>query len=338
MTRNYANISTAIWRNDGFRELSRNGQHMYLLLTSQPDISAAGVLSLNVKRWSTRTNGVTTDEVRAALTELQDHRFIAFDTETEELLVRSFVRWDGGYGNTKRRPVILRAAQEVESETLRRWIAAEFRRLDLPTDGLVDGDADSLSASSLQSSAGGIDDGLFSLGNRLSDTASSSDGVVVSTGSREEPSTHNPHTRSQATATAKPRPETGTRLPENWPDTDEGQQSLDWAAEHYPAVNRPEELLKFTNYWLAKSGRDATKRSWYRTWQNWVIEANRRLSPPAQTNGSNGRRSGDWGQPSAGAKAIPADQRCERHPRFPASTCGPCRSEGLIPRKATNVA
>ncbi|BAL87328.1 hypothetical protein AMIS_21080 [Actinoplanes missouriensis 431] len=341
MTRNYANISTAIWRNEGFRNLSRQAQHMYLLLTSQPDISAAGVLSLNAKRWSTRTHGATTAEVVEALNELQEHRFIAFDTDTEELLVRSFVRWDGGYGNIKRRPVILRAASEVESELLRQWLAGEFRRLDLPTDGLAvgDRDGDSLSGPEGAASCDDIDDGLFPQENRLSGAASPPDGVVVTKALVVDPPTHNPHTPAQAPAAAKPRPENGTRLREDWDQTEECRRGREWASKDYPNVNLDEEVRKFMNHWLSKPGKNATKRDWYRTFQNWIMEANRRLSRYGQTNGQGGRfANGMNREPSAGAKAIPVGERCERHPRFPASTCGPCRSEGLISRKADSAA
>lgn len=67
MSRTYANISTAIWRRDEFRALDPHAQWMYLLLTSQPEISAAGVLPLSITRWSTRAKGVTPDMVVGAL-------------------------------------------------------------------------------------------------------------------------------------------------------------------------------------------------------------------------------------------------------------------------------
>jgi hypothetical protein len=33
------------------------------------------------------------------------------------------------------------------------------------------------------------------------------------------------------------------------------------------------EEIKFRNYWTAKTGKDATKISWPRTWENWIIRA-----------------------------------------------------------------
>lgn len=204
MSRNYANISTAIWRNEEFRALTVGAQHMYLLLTSQPDISAAGVLPLSVKRWSNQSSGATTASVMGVLTELASHRFIVFDTETEELLVRAFVRWDGGHTNPKRRPVIERAAKDVESVGIRRSLAVEFKRLGLP-DWLPDSlsgslpdspptEPDAPSAGRESSRESGIADELSSQGNSLSDRQSPSDGVVVSKGLYvvPQPTTSNP--------------------------------------------------------------------------------------------------------------------------------------------------
>jgi hypothetical protein len=134
MSRNYAQFSTAIWRpEDDFGELSLSAQWCYFMLGTQPDISAAGVLSLNVRRWSKRARGVTRDVVVEALQELQAAGKVFYDYDTEELLIRAFVKADGGYGNRKRQPVIERAALELESPRLRGILAAELRKLGHPT-------------------------------------------------------------------------------------------------------------------------------------------------------------------------------------------------------------
>ncbi len=132
MARNYANISTAIWRDDDFRALTVGAQHAYFLLATQPDISAAGVLPLTLGRWASRAEDSTIDTLELALAELAARRFIVIDRDSQELLVRSFVKWDGGYSNSKRRFAIRDAAEQIESDALRRALAAEFERLDLP--------------------------------------------------------------------------------------------------------------------------------------------------------------------------------------------------------------
>lgn len=178
VSRKYAHILTAIWRNEDFRDLTRDAQHGYLQLATQADISAAGVLALSLTRWAAQSRGTTPAMVAAVLTELQTKRFIVFDPATEELLVRSFVRWDGGYTNSKRLPVIERAAKDVLSPTIQRALAAEFARLGL------DSLSDSLSAAATPSSDRQTG---FPQVDTVSDTVSPSDGVVVTKKTTEMP-------------------------------------------------------------------------------------------------------------------------------------------------------
>ncbi len=137
MSRNYANIMTAIWREDDWCRLSADAQRTFFLLFSQPDITAAGVLALTIGRWSAKANNTTPASIRADLAELESARYVVVDYDHEELLVRTFVKWDGGSGNPKRRPIILRAAHDVVSPILRVALVAEFVRLGLPVDDLV---------------------------------------------------------------------------------------------------------------------------------------------------------------------------------------------------------
>jgi hypothetical protein len=211
MSRNYANFATAIWRpEDDFGDLTMPAQWAYFMLSTQSDISAAGVLSLNVRRWSMRARGVTREIVVAALKELQAAEKVFYDYDTEELLIRTFVKADGGYGNRKRRPVIERAALELESPRLREALAKELRKLG---DEVMEKLADRLSApygiaypseepqnvpGTSSTSAEGVatepDKVESSQVDRLSDGLSRFDGVVVTQGLGQvpQPSTHIP--------------------------------------------------------------------------------------------------------------------------------------------------
>lgn len=137
MTRSYANIVTAIWRPDSpFRDARMEDQRAYLMLVTQPDVSAAGTLQLTTKWWSSLAADTTLDDVHRVLASLSDARYVVIDWDTEELLIRSFVRHDNGYNNRKRRPAILDAARATRSPLIRRALAVEFGRLGLPTAGL----------------------------------------------------------------------------------------------------------------------------------------------------------------------------------------------------------
>lgn len=132
MARSYARIMTAIWRNKEFRALESGPQRAFLLLVSQPDITAVGVLPLTLRRWADMAADTTVVSLEKDLLALESGRFIAIDRVTEELLVRSFVKWDGGYNNRNRRPVIEAAALELTSPDLLEILGLEFGKLGLP--------------------------------------------------------------------------------------------------------------------------------------------------------------------------------------------------------------
>ena len=206
MSRDYARIMTSIWRNKEFRGLTEQQQRAYLFLVTQPDISAAGVLPLRVRRWADAASSSTADSLAQLFKELESGRFIVVDWDAEELLIRSFIRWDGGFNNPKRRPVIIRAAEEVESAMIARHIDLEFKRCGIhrPPDGPSGGSrrpteqsADSLSDSASVADRVELDDEPFpqvnSLSGSASDSAPTNHGVVVTFSSkRPQPSTLNP--------------------------------------------------------------------------------------------------------------------------------------------------
>jgi hypothetical protein len=195
VARSYARIITAIWRNKEFRRLRGAAQRVYLLLVTQPDISAAGTLPLTVRRWADLDADTTAPDIVNALEELETGRFIAMDRTTEELLVRSFVKWDGGYGNRKRRPVIESAGLAIDSYRLRRVLAMECERLGFTIDGLIetpDGSDDPPPSTPEESSNTQVDRLSDSVSDGHADGTSRSDRVVVGYVSTEEPTTLNP--------------------------------------------------------------------------------------------------------------------------------------------------
>jgi hypothetical protein len=57
-----------------------------------------------------------------------------------------------------------------------------------------------------------------------------------------------------------------------------------WAAAKAPNADLGLETEKFINFWVAKSGKDATKLDWVATWRNWILNA--RTSQPARMDHS----------------------------------------------------
>lgn len=128
--RNYGRFTTTIFRDDDFRELTVAEQGVYFMLGLQPEVSAAGTLPLTLRRWASMSAKLTRDDLAETLSVLDQRGHIVVDWDTEELLITKFVKWDGGIGNEKRRPVILEAGCAIASERIRHRLAYELARLD----------------------------------------------------------------------------------------------------------------------------------------------------------------------------------------------------------------
>lgn len=100
----------------------------------------------------------------------------------------------------------------------------------------------------------------------------------------------------------------GSRIPDDFEVTPE---MATWAKTECPGVGFTVETEKFRNYYLAKTGRDATKLDWPATWRNWILNARDRYGP------------------SNGAHAPPRDADCSncentRRARYDFDTTSPC--------------
>ncbi len=110
--------------------------------------------------------------------------------------------------------------------------------------------------------------------------------TVTSQGRHSTPTRPDP-TRPLEVAEATSRPRSrGSRLPEDWtlPDTDR-----QWALREKPGLDVDLEAAKFRDYWVGRSGKDATKLDWTATWRNWVRNARPSQRPPGQRRDDSGR-------------------------------------------------
>jgi hypothetical protein len=213
---------TAIWRNTEFRALDEAPQRAYLMLVTQPEITAAGVLALRLRRWADMAADTSVDSLVHCLKVLESGRFIVVDWDAEELLIRSFIRWDGGFNNPKRRPVIVRDASEVVSPTILGHLRTEFARCGISTD--PDGPPDKPSGrtrrrapdslSTSRTEINKVDPGPdpFPQVDSLTDTVSTNRGVVV-TLSTPRAATHNPKNTKPTVSREDHEPEPGDDQP-----------------------------------------------------------------------------------------------------------------------------
>jgi hypothetical protein len=134
VARSYAAIHLRIWADPDWRHLDVDAQHLYLLLISQPQMNLAGVLPLQTRKWASCVAGWDVSIVEKALHALTDTGFLVVDEDTEEVLVRTFIRNDGGYRTPGPLKSILRVAETIQGPRLRKVLADELGKLP-PLDG-----------------------------------------------------------------------------------------------------------------------------------------------------------------------------------------------------------
>jgi hypothetical protein len=131
MARGHGRILTSIWDDADFTSLGEEEQRLYFFLLSQTNLNHAGLLPVTLLRWSRKAKGLTPALLSDRLGVLEGARFVVVDPETEELLIRSYVRNDGVWKQPNVMAAMVSASQEIESPTLRRVLLAEMDRLPL---------------------------------------------------------------------------------------------------------------------------------------------------------------------------------------------------------------
>lgn len=119
MARNHARLLTSIWTNDDFKRLPAGAQRLFMLALSQPNLSYAGVVPFTAKRWAALAVDTTPKTLEKAADDLAAKGFVVIDRDTEELWVRSFLKYDGVLSS----PNLIRAMAKdfaaIHSETIR---------------------------------------------------------------------------------------------------------------------------------------------------------------------------------------------------------------------------
>lgn len=125
----YGKLFSRIWNDPEFTSLDARAQQVYALLVSHSTRNHAGVLPLTLKRWAGSTADSTVENVTAALKRLAAKRFVVIDWDSEELLVRTFIRNDEIYKQPNLMVSALRFCRDVLSPRLRWALFDELTKL-----------------------------------------------------------------------------------------------------------------------------------------------------------------------------------------------------------------
>jgi hypothetical protein len=128
MAREFAQIKLSIWADDDWRDLSPDARYLYLTLLTSPTLTHCGTADWRPARLSA-VNGQARDVIEDAGAEMVNSLHILIDEETEEVLIRSFIRNDGLMKQPKMAVAMASAHAGVASATLRGVVVHEAKRL-----------------------------------------------------------------------------------------------------------------------------------------------------------------------------------------------------------------
>ena len=128
MARSYAKSYVSMWDAESdFLDLTADAQWLYQALYTHPLLSPAGVLPFQPRKWARKAKDMTPKRVTAAVELLASERYVILDEDTEECLVRTFIRHDQGWRTPNIRKSIETSITRIESETLRLTASHELR-------------------------------------------------------------------------------------------------------------------------------------------------------------------------------------------------------------------
>lgn len=128
MAREYARVKLTIWNDPDFRRCSADAQWLYFTMLTHPTINSCGVMEWREAKLVKIADGMTVPRLRHAAWELGQVGFIAVDVDTEEALVRSFVRHDGVLQSPNMTRALVREHAAIASLEIMALVSREVRR------------------------------------------------------------------------------------------------------------------------------------------------------------------------------------------------------------------
>jgi hypothetical protein len=129
MAREYARIRVRIADDEDLESLSPAAQWLYFrVFLPDPTLSSCGVGDWRPKRLLTKARDIDLDYVLGAAGELEERRYALFDTDTDEYLVRTYIRNDELLRNPKMAANVVKSYRAIASKTLRAGVVSELKR------------------------------------------------------------------------------------------------------------------------------------------------------------------------------------------------------------------
>jgi hypothetical protein len=125
----HVRLKASIWLDEMFLSLPVIAQWLYLAIISQPGVSLCGVIQPSYKRWATFAPEITAEDTEKGVLILQEHSFVAIDDDTDELLIRSFVRHGVALDSPNAIVGMSKSFETIHSKDLRKVVIEELRKV-----------------------------------------------------------------------------------------------------------------------------------------------------------------------------------------------------------------
>lgn len=265
MAREYARVKVTIWADPDFRTLTPAAQHLYFLLLTSANLNLAGVADWRPGRLAAMAAGWTVEDVKTAGEELENRRYVVIDKDTEEVLIRSFVRHDGVLKSPNIASAMAKDCAAIGSARILQTVRAEVQRAareEPSAKGLPSVRALTLEPS--QNQDGTVSEGFESISP-----------IPQPTAHNQQPATGSPQPKQASLAprsAARKRP--SRPLPDDWVPNDKHDT---YGRERHLDLNA--ESSAFRNH---AQTHDRRCVDWDAAFRNWLAKA----KPTAKSSGS----------------------------------------------------
>lgn len=127
--RQYALIHRAILDDPSWRCLTRSQQNLYLLLLLKLSTNFCGIVDWRPKKLAVNASDMTVETIEADAVVLEKKLYIVRDEDTDEVLIRSFLRNDAPLKSSKTAIAVRSSYTDTASSKLRGVIVFELQRL-----------------------------------------------------------------------------------------------------------------------------------------------------------------------------------------------------------------
>lgn len=129
MARDHARVNITIWNDPDFRKLPPAAQHLYFMLWTSPALTYAGTHDWRPGRLAKLSEGFTAAHIQAVSDCLSARYFLVIDPDTEEVLIRSWARFDGLMKQPRMAVSLASAYAAVASEIIRGVLVTEVSKI-----------------------------------------------------------------------------------------------------------------------------------------------------------------------------------------------------------------